>query len=66
MNWKAITDGLLGFVVSAGTSAVTLVAQGNVQSLSDVSEAAWFVAIVGAAVTSAKTVQSRLAPVAQE
>lgn len=66
MNWKAIADGVLAFVVSAGTSAVTLVAQGGVQNLSDVSEAAWFVAVVGAAVTSAKTIQSRLAPAAQE
>lgn len=66
MNWRAVADGFLSFVIAAGTSAVAAVAQGDVKHLSDVSDVAWFVVIVGATMSSAKTIQSRLAPGAKE
>lgn len=66
MNWRLIADGVLGFLVTAGTSALAAVVQGDVKHLSDVTDVAWFVVIVGAAVASAKTIQSRLAPGAKE
>jgi len=57
---KSLLDGLLGFVITFGTSAVALLSQSGVETVADVSQAAWIVAGVGAAVGAAKTVQSRL------
>lgn len=57
-----LADGFLGFVITAGTSALAVVADRNPEQLSDISDVAWFVVVVGALIGSAKTIQSRLAP----
>lgn len=61
---KVLTDGVLGFVITLGTSVGALLAQDGVATLSDISQAAWVAAFTGAAVATAKTIQSRLAPTA--
>jgi len=60
MNPKTFVDALLGFVITFGTSVGALLAQNGVGSLGDVSSAAWWAALAGALVATAKTVQSRL------
>ena len=61
MNPKTLVDALLGFIITFGTSVGALLAQNGVGSLADVSSAAWWAALAGALVATAKTVQSRLA-----
>lgn len=61
MNTKMLVDALLGFIITFGTSVGALLAQNGVSSLGDVSSAAWWAALTGALVATAKTVQSRLA-----
>jgi len=61
MNSKTLFDALLGFIITFGTSVGALLAQNGVGSLGDVSSAAWWAALAGALVATAKTVQSRLA-----
>jgi len=58
---RVAADGVLGFIITFGTSLGALLAQQGVATLADISQGAYAAAFVGALVATAKLVQSRLA-----
>ena len=61
MNTRVALDALLGFVIALSTPMLALLAQKGVEYLSDISQAAYAAAFIGAIASTCKLISSRLA-----
>jgi hypothetical protein len=57
---RVAIDALIGFIITFATSVLSLLSQGGVSNLSEISQSAYVASFLGAILATAKLVQSRL------